>query len=88
VSVIFDGRNVGELKVDSDYPTAELEMTLPAAGRYDYTLASDSQELTDDGDVVEISGSGTGSVAVSDGDSLDVQLADNGQSRTVTFVQN
>ena len=87
VSVVFDGRKVGDLKVDADYPTAQLEITLPAAGRYDYTIASDSQELADDGTVNEITGSGSGSVTVADGNVFDVELADNGMARDVTLVQ-
>jgi hypothetical protein len=86
VSVVFDGRNVGDLKVDADYPTAQLEITLPQAGRYDYTLASDTQELADDGRQNEITGSGTGSVLVADGDQFDVEMADNGLARDVTLV--
>jgi hypothetical protein len=86
VSVIFDGRKVGDLKVDADYPTAEIDVTLPAAGRYDYTLASDSDEFASDGSEIEVSGSGAGTISVADGDTLDVQMADNGQARDITLV--
>jgi hypothetical protein len=86
VTVIFDGRNVGDIKVNQDFPTGMIELTAPKPGTYDYTISSVTEELMDDGTSGVIEGAGQGRLTVQDGGDYDVQFADSGSSRSVTLV--
>jgi hypothetical protein len=86
VTIVFDGRQVGDIKVNEDFPTGTLEVTVPHAGAYDYTLASETEELLDDGTLGVIDGAGQGRITVTDGGDYDVQMADSGSTRALTLV--
>jgi hypothetical protein len=86
VDVVFDGRHVGDIKVNADFPTGMIELTVPKAGSYDYTLQSTTEELLDDGSTIVVAGSGQGHVSVGGDADFDVQFADSGTARNVTLV--
>lgn len=64
VTVILDGRRVGDLTVNLDYPETELEVSVPEPGQHHYTVAVSSIELAEDGSMVELTGTGHGTVLV------------------------
>jgi hypothetical protein len=86
VTVIVDGRNVGNLTVNQDYTESQLSVSVPDHGRHDYTL--DVSTLEDDGSgaVVEKDAAGQGTIAIEPGDRYEVEYADGGDSRNVTLV--
>jgi hypothetical protein len=86
VSIVLDGRRVGDLTVDQDNPASSMQHSLRGPGQYSYTLSSWSREYAFDGTEVAVQGSGQGTITIEDGDVLAVQFADNGQSRALTLV--
>lgn len=56
VTIILDGRRVGDLTVNADYPETRVEISVSEAGRHDYTVDVSSLETDPDGMAVERSG--------------------------------
>jgi hypothetical protein len=86
VTLILDGRRVGDLTVNEAYPTSELEVSVDEPGRHDYTLGVSTLELDESGAVVERDGSGQGTVMVEQGASYHVEYAEGGDGRDLTLV--
>jgi hypothetical protein len=86
VSVVFDGRNVGDIKVNADFPDGMIEVTAPKPGAYDYTLSSVTEEVLSDGSVGVIQGAGQGRVTIDADADFAVSLADSGNGRALTLV--
>lgn len=86
VTVVLDGRRVGDLTVNTDYPTSDLELTVDDAGRHDYTLSVSSLEIAEDGSYVEVDASGQGTITAEAGTTFQVAYAGNGEDRDVTLL--
>jgi hypothetical protein len=86
VTVIVDGRRVGDLTVNADYPESEIEISVDEAGRHDYTVDVSSVEANVDGSPVERRGTGQGSIVVEPGAGYSVSLSESGDTRNVTLV--
>lgn len=86
VSVIVDGRHVGDLTINGDFPTSNLDISVDQPGRHDYTLGASSEELAADGSVVERDGTGQGTIMVEAGESFHVEYADSGDTRNLALV--
>jgi hypothetical protein len=88
MSVMVAGRRVGTLTVDAFDPEATLTVTVPARPkRYDYILSSVTQ-FGDRFDSWEMSGSGQGTIYVSEGQTFHIE-GTNGPNRNIllTLVQ-
>jgi hypothetical protein len=80
--VIVAGKRVGTLTVDAFDPDATLTVTVPAGPeRYDYTLSSVTQ-FGDRSDSWEMTGSGQGTIYVSEGKTFHVEGTD-GPNETI-----
>lgn len=66
VTVLIDGRNVGTLSVDQNNRTDEIDVSVDAPGRYSYTASADAV-FQDQAGQFELSGTGQGTIEVSDG---------------------
>jgi hypothetical protein len=86
VTVVLDGRRVGSLTVNADYPTSDLEVSVDDAGRHDYTLAVSSLEVAEDGSYVERDAGGQGTITAETGTSFSVSFSESGGSRDATLV--
>lgn len=86
VTVVVDGRRVGDLTVNENYPTSELEVTVEEPGRHDYTVSVSSLELAEDGTVVERDGTGQGSIVVEEGAAFQIAYSESGDERNVTLM--
>ncbi|MDQ3929267.1 MAG: hypothetical protein M3328_08985, partial [Chloroflexota bacterium] len=67
VSVSINGRSVGVLTVNEDYPDASLRVTVTGAGYHSYTVDAQAVFMTETGQVFEASGTGQGTINVRDG---------------------
>ncbi len=67
VTLLINGRSVGQLTVNEDYPESQLSVTVPRAGDYSYTIEARAVFRDSQGDTVEYSGVGQGSVGVDQG---------------------
>lgn len=63
VTVLIDGRNVGNLTVSQPYPNAELRVTVPQAGQHSYA-AEATAVFDDNGETFEYTGTGQGMINV------------------------
>jgi hypothetical protein len=86
VSLVLDGRRVGELTVNSEYPESTLELSVDDPGRHDYTVSASSVEVDEDGNAVYRDGSGQGSLIPEAGASYHVEYAEGGNGRDLTLV--
>ena len=65
VEVVVDGKNVGNLTVNKDYPSSTISPTVQSAGSHSYTVQSTAWFLDDQGGQVEWSGVGQGNINLS-----------------------
>jgi hypothetical protein len=86
VNVVFDGRHVGDLTVNSEYPDSQLELAVKGADRHDYTISASSVEYDADGNTVSRDGSGQGSLVPEAGASYHVEFGQSGDRRDLTLV--
>ena len=86
VTVVLDGRRVGDLTVNADFPTSDLEVTVNEGGRHDYTLSVSSLEIADDGSYVERDASGQGTITAEAGTTFQVAFSGSGDNRDVTLM--
>ena len=63
VTVLIDGKNVGNLTVNQSYPNAQLRVSVPQAGQHSYT-AEATAVFDDDGNSFEYTGAGQGMINV------------------------
>jgi hypothetical protein len=86
VTVILDGRRVGDLTVNADFPESQIEVSVDDPGRHDYTVDVSSLETDVDGTAVERTGTGQGSIVVESGADYSVGFSESGDTRNVTLV--
>jgi len=63
VTVLIDGKNVGNLTVSQSYPNAQLRVTVPQPGQHSYA-AEATAVFDDNGDTFEYTGAGQGMINV------------------------
>lgn len=86
VSVLIDGKFVGTITVNEDYPNSVMNITVPSAGQHSYTL--DAQAVFyDQGTAFEYSGAGQGMIDVSEGDEFDLAASISGSTWLVSLVE-
>lgn len=66
VTVLIDGKNVGNLTVNEQYPTSSLTVTVPHSGQHSYT-AEAAAVFDIQGNPVEYTGAGQGMINVQRG---------------------
>jgi hypothetical protein len=66
VTVLVDGKNVGNLTVNDEYPSSQLRVTVPEAGPHSYT-AEATAIFNVEGDRVQYTGAGQGMINVQQG---------------------
>jgi len=71
VSILINGKFVGNLTVNQDFPNATLRVTVPEAGTYTYTADALATFATSTGPVA-MSGAGQGNISVKAGSHFDV----------------
>jgi hypothetical protein len=86
VSVVLDGRRVGDLTVNSEYPQSQLELTVDGGDRLDYTISASSLEYDAAGDAVYRDGSGQGSFVPEAGASYHIEYGESGDRRDLALV--
>jgi hypothetical protein len=66
VTVLVDGKNVGNLTVNGEYPSSQLMVTVPQSGQHSYT--AEATAIFDlQGDRVQYAGAGQGMIDVQQG---------------------
>lgn len=86
VTVIIDGKNVGNLTVNEHYPSSKLMVTVPQRGQHSYTI--DARAVFKSGEeLVEYAGVGQGMINVESQKSFDVQGSISGSTWLVTMVE-
>ena len=86
VSVMIDGRMVGNLTVNPEYSNATLTVTVPRPGRYSYTIES-AAVFNIDGYPRELQGAGQGMIDVDAGKQFDLAGSFTGNSWIVSLVE-
>jgi len=87
VTVLIDGRVKGQLTVDKHNRQAMLAVTVPATGRYSYTV--ESKTVVDyQGRLYEYPGTGQGMINVEDGKRFDLALTTSGNTWLVTLMDH
>jgi hypothetical protein len=86
VTVILDGKNVGNLTVNEHYPNSKLMVTVPRRGQYSYSI--DVRAVFRSGEeLVEYAGVGQGMINVEPKKNYDVQGTISGNTWLVTLVE-
>lgn len=77
--VLIDGKRVGTLTVNKHYPDAMLAVTVPAPGKYSYSL--DSRIIFNDGqELVEYLGAGQGTINAEDSKKFENRYSTSGDA--------
>jgi hypothetical protein len=86
VTVLIDGRMVGNLSVNEQYSNASLTVTVPRPGRYSYTVES-AAVFNVEGYRRELRGAGQGMIAVDSGKQYDLAGTLTGNTWLVSLVE-
>lgn len=87
VSLLVDGKYVGNVTVNQDYPDSTLTVTVDAPGRHSYTAEAKAVFLDQDGSEVELSGAGQGMVDVQPGRTYSLRGSMSGAAWLVSIEQ-
>lgn len=88
VTVLLDGKIVGNLTVNSQFPYSEMAVTVPEAGRYSYTVEAVAYFFdATTGEVFSHTGAGQGIVQVDGGNSFRLVGSASGNSWMVSLVE-
>jgi hypothetical protein len=85
-TVLIDGKNVGDLTVDRDYPNSKLTITVPQGGRHSYTVEADAK-FNMQGRMVLLSGAGQGMIDVQPGRNYSLRGSISGNTWLVSIMQ-
>jgi hypothetical protein len=89
VTVMFDGRYAGTLKVDMDFPDDELTLIAPEAGTYSYHIEAEGNFYDAEADeIFNATGVGQGSIYVSDGSVFRLAGSFSGTTWAITLVED
>lgn len=86
-TVLIDGRIKGQLTVDVHNPESMLVITVPASGRYSYTVESKTV-VQEAGGLYEYQGAGQGMINVQDGKKFEMTLTPSGNTWLVTLMDD
>lgn len=87
VTVVIDGKVVGTLKVDVDFPSDEMTLIAPEEGNYTYHLEAEANFYDPATNTIyPVSGVGQGTVYVSEGAVFRLAGSMSGQTWVVTLV--
>lgn len=87
VVVSVDGKDVGNLYVDRDNPTDELEVSLDDPGTHNYTMGLSATMENSSGRQSEASASGGGTIDVRDGKVFAIGLTGSGRNLEVSLEE-
>ena len=71
VSILLDGKFVGTLTVNQDFPESMIRITVPRPGTYSYT-AEAVATFDVNGSYTTVNGAGQGNISVEDGEVFDL----------------
>lgn len=86
VTVLVDGRNVGNLTVNQDYPDSKMTVTVAQAGQHSYT-AEATAVFNADGNLIEYTGVGQGMIDVEPGQTYSLRGSVSGNTWLVSIEQ-
>lgn len=84
--ILIDGRPVGDLTVNEHFPEAMLTVTVPARGRYSYTVSS-TLVFNHEGKLAEFAGAGQGLITVEHGKAFELQAAVSGNNVILAIAE-
>jgi len=87
VTIIIDGKPVGNLTVNEQYPYSEIRVTVPRNGKYSYTIDARAVFRSDE-ELIEYVGAGQGMINVAPQKSFDLQGTVSGETWLVVMVEN
>jgi hypothetical protein len=87
VVVSVDGEDVGNLYVDRDNPSDELEVSLDDPGTHNYTIGLSATMENSSGRQSDASASGIGTIDVRDGKVFAIGLTGSGRNLEVTLEE-
>jgi ABC-type sugar transport system ATPase subunit len=86
VTVLVDGRTVGDLTVNQDYPDSRMTVTVPKPGQHSYT-AEATAVFNADGNLLQYTGVGQGMIDVEPGRIYSLQGSISGNPWLVSIVE-
>lgn len=86
VTIVIDGRVVGTLAVDRQYPSGMITVTVPEAGQHTYTV--EARAVFDhEGELFELAGAGQGAISVGEGRQFRLAGSQTGSTWLVSLVE-
>lgn len=86
VSILLDGKFVGTLTVNQDFPESIIRITVPRPGTYSYT-AEAVATFEANGSFITLKGAGQGNIAVEDGEVFDLIGSISGSTWYISLQQ-
>ena len=86
VTILIDGKDVGNLTVNQEYPSSRLTVTVPKRGQHSYT-ADAIAVFNDQGNPVEHEGAGQGMIDVRQGKTYSVRSSQTGDTWLVSIQE-
>ncbi len=86
VSVLIDGKFIGQLTVTQDFPESVLRVTVPRAGTYSYTVEAIATFVVNSS-YITIKGAGQGNIAVEQGKVFDLVGSISGNTWYISLQQ-
>jgi len=86
VTVLIDGKNVGNLTVSQSYPNAQLRVTVPQPGQHSYA-AEATAVFDDNGNTFEYTGAGQGMINVRTGKTYSLRGSVSGNTWLVSVEE-
>jgi hypothetical protein len=84
MTVVIDGRNVGDLTVNEQYPRSTITVTVPQEGKYNYVLDTSAVFK---GDNAELHGVGQGTIDVKPEKAFTARSCVNGNTWIATLME-
>jgi hypothetical protein len=84
MTVVIDGRNVGDLTVNEQYPRSTITVTVPQEGKYNYVLDTSAVFK---GDNAELHGVGQGTIDVKPEKAFTARGCVNGNTWIATLME-
>ncbi len=86
VSILIDGKFVGTLTVNQDFPESMIRVTVPRSGTYTYT-AEAVATFAIDGSYITVNGAGQGNISVEHGRVFDLVGSISGNTWYISLQQ-
>jgi hypothetical protein len=86
VTVLVDGRTVGDLTVNQDYPDSRMRVTVPNPGQHSYT-AEATAVFNAEGNLIQYTGVGQGMIDVEPGKTYSLRGSISGNTWLVSIVE-